>query len=290
MQTEKSLVVSPTIEDILEETHIKMKNVKPRTKYGVQDALDNASMLDAILAETQLKETEKELKMLDARINKGTDLFNSLLGCEQTTKLAVRTKLDKLSVARMEAHKKIDQQRTEKYLADQYPKTLNLDVLTWRTPEGWPSLMLFDPGTAEAKFTKIGFQYCSGARNEGTVEGSHYFAKNQEMFNKYYQDIDKKLYTLVAKKDGERLNGDKFASVSCTFSGIIPTDVKDSIKSAQSKGLFKNIYILCETPNWEVNEITIINVDPIVVGWTGERLHVIATFDLTDLESSALDF
>lgn len=71
--------------------------------------------------------------------------------------------------------------------------------------------------------------------------------------------------------------------LSSEFTGVFPADVRTKITAAES--YFTNgrdIYIIAEA-NWKA--VRRPAGDPLVVGWRGESLWLIAQFDTTDLES-----
>lgn len=82
----------------------------------------------------------------------------------------------------------------------------------------------------------------------------------------------------------------KFVAIEAQFSGIIPTEIKEEIEKAKKSGCFKEVFILAETPEWKVRLINrpepvpIPTVDPLVIGYDGERFLMVKAFDMTKLE------
>jgi hypothetical protein len=75
-------------------------------------------------------------------------------------------------------------------------------------------------------------------------------------------------------------------SITAQFSGLIPPEIKDQIEDARP--LFKDIFIIAEPKRWKLNEPARIPADPLVVGWDGEGLYLIAEFDTTPVEETLM--
>lgn len=69
------------------------------------------------------------------------------------------------------------------------------------------------------------------------------------------------------------------------FGGYIPHEVKREIVLAWSSKLFQDIFIVSEVCNWQENLVVVsVQGDPLVVGYDGYQLWLIAAFDTTTLE------
>src|SRR5260370_10825538 len=93
-----------------------------------------------------------------------------------------------------------------------------------------------------------------------------------------------------------RQNQYESVSYTSTFRGVIPADVRKAIAEALplfatnytgrakklAGGKQSNIFIVAEA-SWATKTV-IHKPDPLVVGWDGNRLRLIAHFDLTNLE------
>jgi hypothetical protein len=88
----------------------------------------------------------------------------------------------------------------------------------------------------------------------------------------------------------EELIHTKILAIEARFSGIIPSDVREKINQAKLSGFFQEIFLLAETPKWEVHFLKrpkptpIPRVDPLVIGYDGKRFWLITPFDMTTLE------
>ena len=75
----------------------------------------------------------------------------------------------------------------------------------------------------------------------------------------------------------------KSMRLRATFQGLIPLDVKEQI--TETKPYFKKTYVVAEASRWDLNESAPIRrVDPLLVGWDGYRLWLLASFDTTSVE------
>ena len=81
--------------------------------------------------------------------------------------------------------------------------------------------------------------------------------------------------------------------ISARFEGIIPNEIRNIIRSAQSSGLFKEVFLLAEVPKWKKatrpTPQPIAQGDPLVIGWDGINFRLIAAFDTTPIEQYIAD-
>jgi hypothetical protein len=90
----------------------------------------------------------------------------------------------------------------------------------------------------------------------------------------------KDLYRPLLKEVSERV-----IHLSVDFKGIIPKEIKDKLPAWQ--GEFKEVFFIADvTDRWE-EKPSLIDYDPLVVGWTGYDFYLLATFDLTPFEKWA---
>jgi hypothetical protein len=273
MNTTKSLAVSHAVEDILlnQEVH-RVPAVTPR--HTLKEALRLSPVIDAILANQELQRAQSQLA-------KGKQILDQLWGCEVSMKSKVDAECTKLEVKQRELQ-----------LDANYPQKLNMDVLKWRTPEGWPALGLFTTDEETLTFSSTVSHdrhgnreplYPKGRRGGMSYTNNHLC--NPDMFGKYYEDVLDRVEKMAMKSSYERMG------LACSFSGLIPMDVKAIINKAVATKLFDidNIFLLAETPKWSTTKVKTIKIDPIVVGWDGKDLRVITVFDTTSLEELALN-
>mgnify|MGYP001613508887 CR=1 FL=1 len=70
-------------------------------------------------------------------------------------------------------------------------------------------------------------------------------------------------------------------ALSCTFTGLIPVEVREKIRLAESRGL--DVCVLAEVDEW-TEEVARLPLDPLVVGWKHGALYLIDRFDTTTVE------
>jgi len=268
MKTTKSLELSPIINDILSNQETSITPC-----HTLKEAFRLSPLIENILANQELRRTQSQLA-------KGRLVFDQLWGCEVSMKSKVDAECTKLEVKQRELQ-----------LDTNYPQKLNMDVLKWRTPEGWPALGLFATDKETLTFSST-VTTVRGEREplwpKGHRRGNPYANSHlSNQFGEYYEDVFDKVENVALKSIYERLE------LSCSFNGLIPMDVKAIINEAVATKFFNihDIFLLSETPKWSTTNIrTVVNIDPIVVGWDGKDLRVITVFDTTSLEDLALNF
>lgn len=90
----------------------------------------------------------------------------------------------------------------------------------------------------------------------------------------------------------------RIVTISSTFMGVIPAEVRPAIKKAieqfkevaSSGSIINRVYIMAEAKNWQTKVKAIpppplVWLDPLVVGWDGMDLWLVTSFDLTPLEN-----
>jgi len=80
--------------------------------------------------------------------------------------------------------------------------------------------------------------------------------------------------------------------VRAAFDGLIPEAIRQKIRRALSLGIFKEIFILAEVPGLEIEigqKPRLAQVgDPLVIGYDGSGLWLIAAFDTSPVEAMAI--
>jgi|GEM_PF-3574027 len=181
----------------------------------------------------------------------------------------------------------------------------DLEPLTWRDEMGFPRLMVFHPGVAEAGFegklvrgsSVISWPSLDAViRNVGQlIDGSlsEIYVKMvpsvpKEMSTCYYDIVAKvkahakaKLAEVGKSRIVESLN----VQLKARFSGLIPEDVKIEMHRAYTSGLFVNFFIIAEVKKWEWDvQVVSRPGDPLLIGYDGHQYWLIKAFDTTTWE------
>jgi len=298
--TTKSLAVSPTIEDILTN-----QEVQTTPRHTLKEALRLSPVVEAILENQEMvnKNIPEELRQAEAQVTRWKEVLSHLWKCEYGELRRVEVQLSKwTNIVTQLQHKNDCKMPTKvkyknKHLEQAYPQKLNKDVLKWRNNEGWPSLGLFSMQTSILVFSsrvrsfgQRELLYNKTADYREHKENPYNIKHLVDTFGEYYEDVLDRTDTEILRHDSANR-----VTVSCSFSGLIPDSAKLAIKEAQKSKFFSEIYLLAETPKWDVSFIndpvttTRINHDPIALGWDGKDLRVITVFDTTSLEELALN-
>jgi hypothetical protein len=153
-----------------------------------------------------------------------------------------------------------------------YPP-VSLDALRqFRTAEGWPSIAIFNLHFPTFEIYVRTNAYGTRAEFRPLLP---------QQLQACFDDVVKRLRKHVIKE--QKPKGVRLAAV---FTGLIPPDVKVKILRAQR--LFRQIFILAEPLNWSLEDVANLPRDPLVVGWDGTGLSLIAKFDTTPLEEALL--
>ncbi|MBI4434027.1 hypothetical protein HY632_04590 [Candidatus Uhrbacteria bacterium] len=144
------------------------------------------------------------------------------------------------------------------------------EVLQWRNDAGLPVLAPFSVASPACTFV---------VQSLGNGNFLRQFSPSLPMpLQSCYDDV-------FAKLEARRSRG-RDIQCSVSFSGTIPADVRAIIMNAQRFRL-NDIRILAEVDRWQIEEreSSSLRVDPIVIGFDGNDFWLLATFDLTPLES-----
>jgi hypothetical protein len=151
-----------------------------------------------------------------------------------------------------------------------------LDALRkFRTKEGWPALAIFslDSPTFEVSYDPEDDRLIINPTLQYPLWECFWDIK--KTFRQYL-----KSKAIKTKKGYYRV-----VRLKTEFNGLIPADIKSQIQYA--KPLFDKIFV--EQQEWTVNVSKPIPIgDPLVVGWTGQGLYLIAEFDTTPVEEALL--
>lgn len=206
-----------------------------------------------------IKSTSTELAEISSQIERGLVLRGRLLPIEKSARTGINQKLTVLEKKRteLEHHLKFG----ENY------QLLNLEPLTWRNKSGLPKLCIFSLGLPT-------FRIAATKKSWSTTP------KLPEALAHAYDDVIVKLQD-TAKEDEELW-------IEASFEGVIPSEVKDKIAFAHKK--FKKIFLIAEPKGFAVGKraLVIPKRDPLVVGWDGSQLWLIAAFDTTPVEEAMM--
>lgn len=94
-----------------------------------------------------------------------------------------------------------------------------------------------------------------------------------------------KFFIDVYKTIGKQSTNFSINRLISKFIGIIPSEIKDSIKEHKSK--FDNLYLVKEADNWTFKSEPIPqppSPDPLIIGEKNNKYYLISQFDLTNIE------
>jgi hypothetical protein len=173
-------------------------------------------------------------------------------------------------------------------LAAKY-KPISLDFLEMRDEDGWPKFAVFglekrscyiESKVTEEERDSSWWTFNGPPKDIARYVRRHYLP---DVINKLTALADARLDELM-KKISDRWRTVR-KSISQTFSGIVPGDVKVAIRKAK-RDFKNNICIVAEAKKWVIGEtVTIEEKDPLVIGFFNGRAYLIADFDVTPVEN-----
>ncbi|MBI2482861.1 hypothetical protein HYV74_01625 [Candidatus Uhrbacteria bacterium] len=145
------------------------------------------------------------------------------------------------------------------------------EVLQWRNEQGMPALAPFSPQSDRFTIRVEPDSWNNGPR---TIE-PHLPAPVLAC----YEDVFLKLEERRGRRNVR-------VEAAVTFTGTIPSDVREAIRAAQQT--FSDVRILAEVERWQIEEHAppALRTDPLVIGYDGVEFWLIAAFDLTPLEET----
>jgi len=162
-------------------------------------------------------------------------------------------------------------------LAKTFPE-LSLEPFRWRDADGFPRLAAFALDGAEFTITvKAPVQY------DMTIA-------NYEVAARYCDIAGAIIEThLARRKQSKDDSNSKLLFISAAWSGVIPVCARARIAAFSRR--FKSMLMIAEVEAWKYGEVAEPKqVDPLIVGWDGETLRLIAAFDPTSVEAAARDY
>lgn len=227
----------------------------------------------------------RALEALEDRINALKAVSGRLL----TVETAARNEANKQVFALEKERDTLRDSPEAAALVQAFPE-FSLEPFRWRDDDGFPRLAAFSLDGAEFKIAvkapmyselrisnyevaiapmlpaDIVATYCDVV---GAIIGTHLTRRKQ----------------IKEEADG----GNKTLFISAAWSGVIPVEVRSRIAAFSRR--FKSVLMVAEVEGWKYGEIAEPKpVDPLIVGWDGEKLRLIASFDQTTVEAAARDY
>lgn len=212
-------------------------------------------------AETPIGERESVRKaiLIDEALKQGQLSLVDPLGVEKLASDKLTINMKNLTIER---------QRLE---LNKYPK-LSLKPLSWRNAEGLPRLAIFSLDSPEFRISvsRDGYNYYKSS-----------FVPNRlsSQIVESYADVVEKLKGLCEQH--------RSYSIGCTFNGFIPTEVKKKIFEARAD-FSDSIFIIAAPDTMSVSTFSVIEEDPLVVGFKYGALWLITDFDLVPVEEAMI--
>lgn len=247
-------------------------------------AIERAVALAERIPPAEIKRSSRQLVLVSTQVERGSALLDNLLGIEEASKPRVENGLAVLKREQVELQNRVT-------FGTKY-HLLSMEPLTWRDKNGWPRLIVFSLDSPH-------FEISVSARSTDDWRNLRFSTKMfptlPDQIVACYSDVQK----ILRKKAGARHKAKTLSTydtgnvkvavkLSCRFEGIIPDDVKGKI--AEARGSFKEIFLVAEPTGFEIN-ITAIVVpkrDPLVVGFDGKQLWLIADFETTPIEEAMI--
>lgn len=220
-------------------------------------------------------QSEMQLATITEQVEHFAALCESFLSVEQVAKSKVEEKLASL---------KAEQEKLTGIVTfgKQYP-LLSLEPLTWRDKSGLPLLVVF--GLDSPSFQLVAYRPSDTDDKFGLEKES--IPKLPPILLSLYDDVCKRILRsgelCIYSPDSApncTIRG-RVAEIGCTFEGVIPSGIKQKI--TESKDKFQNIFIVAEQRGMKIPP-----GDPLIVGWDGQNLWLIADFDTTPVEEAMI--
>lgn len=251
-----------------EHTHTEQSQTMTTTTVVSKDSnpVQAAANLSKRAGQDKIDKVSLELKQATALREKICRLQSELLPIENELRPRLasdRTKLES-KIKRLTSLLKLEK----------YP-LFSLEPLTWRDEDGFPRLTVF---STQNKNFCLTVNYARPGGGNSIDDRMNMTPRLPPEIQKCYQDVFEKLSKISDKTK-------KTVCIQALFKMLIPKEVRELIRKAEAE--FENIYIITESPPWDVTltEPPVVEEkDPLVVGYDGVNYWLIAVFDPTQLE------
>lgn len=236
-------------------------------------AIERAVALAERIPPAEIKKSSRQLKLVSTQMKPVSALIGKLFGIEEASRLRVENSFAVLKREQTDLQNRVT-------FGAEYP-LLSMEPLTWRDKNGWPQLVVFSLDSPRWEMAISGRYYQGKGWKMKLRFESKMFPQLPEAIAACYEDVQKTLQRRASKRQNS-------AKLSCRFEGLIPDYVKQKI--VEVRGSFKEMFLIAEPKGFEINETAIVvpRVDPLVVGFDGTKLWLIADFETTPVEEAMI--
>jgi hypothetical protein len=186
--------------------------------------------------------------------------------------------IERIALDRLVQAEEMQERRLEMKHGPQY-RPISLDALRdFRTFDGWPAIAIFS---------------LDNPRFELSVKADGYRPDKVSITPKlpsvlatcFTDVIDRMRAQIIRDVDGFTPMENRCV-LAAEYRGLIPPEIKEKIQA--SIKFFSRIFILAEPERWSMTQVARVPADPLVVGWDGKGLYLIAEYDTTPVEDALL--
>ncbi|TAN58354.1 hypothetical protein EPN15_01325 [Patescibacteria group bacterium] len=259
-------------------------------------AIKKAAALAEHIPSEKIERLSRRLALVSTQLERGSASVSNLLGIEGSARNDIA---DHFAALKFECA----QLRSQIVFGTRY-HLLSMEPLKWRDKNGWPRLVVFgvDSPYFEIRtrpyFGDFIFDCFVAKIQDHTVKTEKKCGMKTvinferralpDVIQSCYSDVLHKLERM-STWDGRGIRS-KFFGLSCRFEGLIPKDIRQKIVEARE--LFKEIFVIAEPGKIEITETEVILPvhpgDPLVVGFDGNQLWLIADFETTPVEEAMI--
>lgn len=232
------------------------------------------------------RDARAKLEHITRGIAFGTDFSGQLLGIEQVAKSAIDNRLKTLREEQANLRRLVA-------IGERQYRRLSYEPLKWRDENGWPCLAVYSLESADCTI-ECSRSFITSPIRFGSDRYRFDFSLPTHLLPSHlrecYRDMEDLLKAECVRKHSRAAALSITIKLSSRFVGIIPSDVKEKIRDAQS--IFgENIFLIAEA-RWTKTATQpppAIDRDPLVVGWDGADLWLIDVFDITPVEQAMIN-
>jgi|GEM_PF-2037805 len=262
--------------------------------------IERAVALAKHIPPEKIKKSSMELTLVSSQMERGSAVLGNLLGIEEASRPKIENGLAVLKREQTELQNRVN-------FGTRY-HLLSMEPLTWRDKNGWPRLIVFNLDSPKyeievvylidesdwrkrtvSQTARFASQECLVERRNGTRTTTKYERRVlPKAITSCYSDV-------LAKLEGMARDHKKSLNLSSRFEGLIPEEVKRKI--AEARGSFREIFIIAEPKEFQITESDVVilrpplpepSPDPLVVGFDGSQLWLIADFETTPVEEAMI--